>query len=57
VAQRQVGGLLHGVIHNPQLGAELRARTGFVHGPEHTLPESSADGQQRVVLQQQAAVA
>ena len=56
VAERPFGGLLHGVVDDPQLVAELSPGPGLVDGPQHALPEPPPHGKDRIVLNEQAAV-
>ena len=52
----QVGGLLDGVVDDPELGAKLSTGSRLVHGPEHPLPEPPAHREDRVVLDQELPV-
>ena len=51
-AQRIVGGAADGVVDHAKLGAELAGRARPVDRPQGVLPETPADGQQRVVINQ-----
>ena len=57
VAERQVGGLFHGVVDNPQLRAKLGPRPGLVHGAQNAFPKPPPHRQNRVVLHQQLPIA
>ena len=57
ISERPVGGLLHGIVDDPQLVAKLSTRSGLVHRAQHPLPETPPDRQDRVVLDEQLTVA
>ena len=50
-------GLLDRLVDHPQLGPQLCPGAGLVHRPDDPLPEPPPHRQDRVVLDQQAAVA
>jgi hypothetical protein len=53
---RLLGKVLERIVDNAELGAELARRARRINGSEGVLPEAEADGQERIVIDQEVAV-
>ena len=53
---RQVGGLLHGIVDDPELRAKLGTRACLVNSPQDTFPKPSPHRQDRIILHEQLPV-